>query len=170
LALFLYIAILIFEILYYSLFIKLAKKEGKLWKYLLTFVLETIIIFIFNLMNVITYFIFIITTLLFLKYLVKVKTSIFDMLLIFIMLLIKVLIELPFYMLFSNSLGIYVTGIIYSIVKMLLLYVFRNELHIMYNNMQKLWKNNNFYIRYIFSTFMFIYAITSCIFIILYYL
>lgn len=166
----LYIIILISEILYYSLFIKFAKNNGKLWKYILVFILETLIIFIFNSTNIVTYLIFAISSLLLIKYIVKIKVSIFDMLIIFIMLLIKFIIELPFYIIFNQLVGIYITGVIYGVIKILLLLLIHHKLHLIYCVSKKLWDKNNFYIRYIFSTFMFIYTIISCIFIILYYL
>lgn len=166
----LYIIILISEILYYSMFMKFAKKEGKLWKYMLTFIINTGLIFIFNSMNVLSYLVFVMFTLFALKYIVKTKTSLFDMLVIFVMMIIKVLIETPTYMIFGNLFNIYIIGIIYSLIKIILMFLLRNELNILYKKSKKKWDNNNFYIRYIFTILMFAYSIISCVFIILYYM
>ena len=166
----LYIIVLFFEVLYYSLFMKFTRKEGKFWKYLLTFVLETMIIFIFNSSSVITYFMFVITTLFFLKYLVRIKTSLYDMLFIFLMLFVKIIIETPVFILFNNLLDIYTIGIIYSILKTIILLLLKSKWNIIYNILKVKWDNNNFYIRYIFTIIMFLYIIISSIFVLLYYM
>ena len=52
--LFLNILVLIFEVLYYSMFMYYAKGEGKFWKYILLFSIVSIFTGIFNI-NVIWY-------------------------------------------------------------------------------------------------------------------
>lgn len=167
---FLYIIVLIAEVLYYSMFMKFARKQGKFWKYIITFIINTILVFIFNSMNILSYLVFIMFTLFALKYIIKIKTSLFDMLVIFAMMLLKVLIETPTYMIFGNMFNIYVIGLIYSLIKIGLMLLLRNKLNILYKKLKKKWDNNNFYIRYIFTILMFAYSIISCIFIILYYM
>ena len=168
--LFLYINILLFEIIYYSTFIKFSKKEGSFIKYLLMFTIITLIGIIITTNTLYSYLVLICMIVLGMKYFVKVKTSLFDIMIIFIMLLIKVMIETPIYLIFYKHLSIFSMGLIYSFFKMLFITLTRKKLHNFYNKLNKLWKNNNFYIRYLFSTFMYIYTIISCIFIILYYI
>ena len=168
--LFLYIIILIFEVIYYSAFIKFSKNEGNIINYLLMFILITLVGIIVNTNTLQSYLLLIIMITLGMKYLVKVKTSLFDIMIIFIMLLIKVLLELPIYFIFYKYLDIFSMGIIYSLCKMLFILLIKNKLHKVYNKLNILWVNNNFYIRYLFSTFMCTYTIISCIFIIFYYI
>lgn len=169
-ALFLYIIVLISEILYYSLFMKFTKKDGKFYKYILMFTLITIFFLFVGTDKVYSYLLLILTILYGLKYIVKVKTSIYDMLVIFIMLLVKVMIETPVYMIFFKLLDIYTIGIIYSIIKIIVLLLLKSKLNIFYKCLKVKWDNNNFYIRYIFTVVMFLYVIISSIFTILYYM
>ena len=168
--LFLYINILLFEVLYYSSFMYYSKKEGNFLRYFLTFTIITLIGIIIDTNTVYSYLALITMIMIGLKYFVKVRVSLFDMLVAFIMILVKVLIELPIYIIIFNRLGIFVTGLIYSFFKILFICITKNKLNKMYLKMQKLWRNNNFYIRYIFTTIMLIYTIISCVFIIFYYL
>lgn len=168
--LFLNILVLIFEVLYYSMFMYFAKGEGKFWKYLLLFSILTIIIGIIGTNNILSYLIFVILSIFGIKYIVKVKTSVFEMLYIFIILLIKILIETPFYFLFIKIFNVYCIGILTGIIKTLVILLFKRKILLLYNYLNKLWVNNNFYVRYIFSILMLIYCILSCIFIIYYYL
>lgn len=166
----LHIIVLIFEVLYYSMFMKFARKEGKFWKYLLLFSLITVILFIFNTNNLYVYLMFILLALYGLKYIVNVKISLYDMFVIFIMLILKLIIETPIYFVLYKYVNIYINGIITGLIKFLILFLLKDKLNIVYINLKKKWDNNNFYIRYIFSIFMFLYCIFSCLFIIFYYL
>lgn len=169
-ALCLYIMVLIFEILYYSLFVRLTRKEGNFFKYIISFTMCTMIVFICNSNNVLAYLTFILSSLFFLKYLVRIKVSLFDMLMIFAMLLLKVTIETPTYMILYKFLDIYTIGIIYSLVKITTLILLRNKLNNVYKFLKIKWDNNNFYIRYIFTSIVFIYVIISSVFIVFYYM
>ena len=161
------VVVLVFEILYYTLFMKFARKEGKFWRYLLLFVINTAIILIFGFSNLLSYLIFIIATYVLLKYLVRIKVSLYDMLIIFSMMIIKLFIEAPLSLSINLFIkDIYVVSSIVGFIKVLILYIMRNKINLFYNKFRILWNNNNFYIRYIFSTFMFIYVIVSCVFII----
>ena len=164
------IIVLIFEVLYYSLFMKFSRNEGKLWRYLLTFTLITIFFWFVGTDKIYSYLLLIFTILYGLKYIVKLKVSLYDMLIIFIMLLFKVLIETPVFMLLYNFLSIYVIGLVYSVLKIIILNLLKNKLNIMYKVLKIKWDNNNFYIRYIFTVFLFSYTIISSIFIVLYYM
>lgn len=161
------VVVLVFEVLYYALFMKFARKEGKFWRYLLLFVINTAITLIFGFSNLLSYLIFIIVTYVLLKYLVRVKVSLYDMLIIFSMMIIKLFIEAPLSLSINLFIkDIYVVSSIVGFIKVLILYIMRNKINLFYNKFKILWNNNNFYIRYIFSTFMFIYVIVSCVFII----
>ena len=155
------IIVLIFEVLYYALFMKFSRKEGKFSKYLITFVINTFIILIFSSNSLITYFLFMLFTYIALKYIVKTKVSLYDMLIVLIMLFVKLIIEFPFIIIFYKLLNInqFIVTIIFDIVKMCLLFALKEKLHKYYVKMKKLWDNNNFYIRYIFSCLMFLYTI-----------
>lgn len=165
-----YLLILTFEILYYSCFVYYSKQKGSFIKYSIMFTCITLIGIIINTDTVYSYLALVTMIMIGLKYYIRTKVSLFDVLMVFIMLLIKFILELPIYIIFFNTFGIFITGIIYGIFKMLFIFLFRYKLGITYNKLYKLWINNNFYIRYIFTTFMFVYVIVSCIFILLYYL
>ena len=162
--------ILIFEVIYYSLFMYYSKREGKLWKYIISFTIITLIIGFIGTNNAYTYLIFMILILLSFKYFIKCKPRLYDVLVMVIMMIIKVIIELCWYLPLHNIMTIYEIGLFYSIVKYDLVILNRDNLNKAYNKLYKLWNNNNFYIRYIFSILMFIYCIVSCVFIIIYYI
>lgn len=161
------VIVLIFEVLYYSLFMYYSKNEGKLSRYILLFSLITIILIIIGTSNLYAYLIFILFALYGLKYIVKCKIGLYDALIIFTMLLIKLLLETPIYIILriftENN---FILTLPSSITKIMLLYIFRKNLKNMYIKFKKLWDNNNFYIRYIFSTLMFLFVIFSCVFLI----
>ena len=104
------------------------------------------------------------------KYVVKIKVKLFDILIILIMLLFKLVIEIPIYFILSNFTNMYLTAIASGIIKVFALISVQRKIEKIYKYLYELWSNNNFYIRYIFSTFLFIYCICSCLFIILYYI
>lgn len=168
--LFLNIIVLIFEVLYYSLFMKFSRAEGKLWRYILTFTLITIFFWFVGTDKIYSYLLLIFTILYGIKYIVKIKVNLYDMLIIFIMLLFKVLIETPVYMLLYKVLDIYMIGLVYSTLKIIILNLLKNKLNLLYKVLKIKWDNNNFYIRYIFTIFLFSYTIISSIFIVLYYM
>ena len=76
------IIIIISEVLYYSLFMMYSKKEGKLTKYLLLFSMISLIFCFISHNNLESYLALAIMMLLGIKYIVKVKTSLYDLLLI----------------------------------------------------------------------------------------
>lgn len=161
------ILVIIFEILYYSLFMKFSRKEGEFWKYILLFAFVSIVLFFTSSFNIYSYIIFMAITIVGLKKISK--TSLYDMFVIFAMLLIKLLIEMIFAftlpLIISN---INVCKILLGIVKVLILILVKNKMNFIYLKLKKLWDNNNFYIRYLFTVFMFLYVISACVFIINY--
>ena len=160
-----YIIVLIFEILYYTLFMKFARKDGKFWKYLILFIIVNGTLFFTGSLNIYAYLVFMIITLLGMKRIGKI--SLYDMFVIFAMLLFKLFIELiialPMNFLISN---IDICKITVGIIKVLIVLIIRNKLSVIYNKLKSYWNKNNFYIRYLFSILMFIYVISACLFLI----
>lgn len=158
------LVVLVFEILYYSMFMKYARKEGKFSKYLLLFSISTLLILIFGNKGLESYIIFILFSYISLKYLVKTKVSLYDMFLIIIMLIFKLVIEtigfIVTYIILSNLI-LYLFSI--SILKIILTYILRNKISNLYKKFKIKWNNNNFYIRYIFISFTYIYVIITIV-------
>lgn len=161
----LHIIVLIFEVLYYSMFMKFARKEGKFWRYLLLFSLITIVLIFTGTGNLYVYLIFVLLSLYGLKYIVKTKISLFDILPIIIMLAIKIVIELLSMFIFYKFLYLnqVITTFIFEIIKILTILLSKNYLNLYYNKLKTTWDKNNFYIRYFFSIFAIIYVIISAI-------
>lgn len=161
------IIILMFEVLFYSMFLKFARKESNMLKCIITFSLITLIMLLTNTNQFISYLIFLILALYGGKYIIKIKVSLYDMLFIFIMLITKMIIETPLYIILNNIFNNFITTLISSILKILIIYLCRNKINMLYNYLKLKWNNNNFYIRYLFCIFMFIYFIYSIIFLII---
>lgn len=164
------VIVLIMEVLYYSLFMKFAKGEGKLWRYLLSFGLITLLFSIVGTNMLISYLFLIITMLLALKYIAKVKIVTFDILTMVFMLLFKVIVEAIIVLILYNLMKtpIWIVLIFLSLIKLLLIILFKNKIYLINKYFYGKWINNNFYIRYIFTILIFIYIIASCIAIIFY--
>lgn len=160
--------ILILEILYYSLFMKSCKGQKGLKNYALCFGVITLIGLFIKTDYFISYPILIFLILYGLKHIVKTKIELYDMLVIFVMLLFKFIIEIPssllLYKIFNN---IYISSAIVGLLKNGIVLILKNNLKIFYNKFYKLWNNNNFYIRYIFSILMFVYIITTFVYIVI---
>lgn len=165
--LFLNVVILILETLYYSVFMKISRREGKFSRYLLLFTLFSIISLFLNKNFMLNYVLIFLVILYGLKYIVRISISLYDLLFIIIMFLIKIVIEIPFYYLFVLLLNGVTSTLLFQSIKVLLVYIFRNKLPIIYKQLNEKWKNNNFYIRYIFTILLFTYVIVSCLFLIL---
>lgn len=163
---FINIIVLIFEILYYSMFMKFARKEGKFWKYLLLFTLVTIS-GLFIPTNILISYIYLVLIILYgLKYIIKLKTSLYDMLFVLIMIFTKTLIEFIVCMIiYFFTKDTVISIFIANIIKILSLLLFKNLINRYYIKLNKKWQNNNFYIRYIFSCLTYIYIIISILFI-----
>lgn len=165
--LFLNVVILILETLYYSVFMKISRREGKFSRYLLLFTLFSIISLFLDKSFMLNYVLIFLVILYGLKYIVRISISLYDLLFIIIMFLIKIIIEIPFYYLFTLLLNGVVSTLLFQSIKVLLVYTFRNKLPIIYKQLNEKWENNNFYIRYIFTILLFTYVIVSCLFLIL---
>ena len=159
---------LIFEVLYYSLFMKFARPEGKLWRYILLFTIVTILILFIGTSNIYSYLMFVILALYGLKYVVKLNISLYDMLILLIMLLFKLIIETPVYMILLQFINNnFILTLPSSIIKICLLITLKNNMNCLYIKLKNKWDNNDFYIRYIFSTILFLFVIFSLIFLII---
>ena len=159
------IIILCFEVIYYSLFMKFAKNQGKLWKYVLLFTLISILFFFVGTNHIYSYLVLVLIVLYGIIYLVKVKCTLYDMMIIFIMLIFKHIIEIPFSLLLLLFIkNIYVITMLVGLVKIAIILGLKNKIKAFYNKCQKIWNQNNFYIRYGFIVFMLTYTIVSCLY------
>lgn len=161
------ILVIILEVLYYSFFLKFAKKEGKLWKYILAFIIISLIGVIIGTSSVLSYFALLVMIVLGLKYITRINVTNYDLLVICVMLVFKILIEGLCFLLIYNLVNVYIFTLIIDIIKIGIVLLLKNKLNKLYNFMQDKWNNNNFYIRYIFNIFLFIFIIMSFAFIII---
>ena len=159
---------IILETFYFTLFMKFAKNDGKLNRYFISFLLISILGLFLGNNNLFSYLILILLMLYSIKFIVKVETTLFDMLIIFCMLLFKILIELLFaFLIYIFTENPYIIANLLGLFKIAFLLPIRNKLHKIYMKLEKQWNENKFGIRYIFSVLMFIYVIISCLFLIL---
>lgn len=163
---FINVLILLFEVLYYSLYMKFTK-SGNLLRYILLFIINTLIIMFLNSSKLYVYLVFILTSFIGLKYIIRTKTSLYDMFVIVLMLFIKLFIEIVVISILSLFIkNAYILSIIASIIKIALIVIGRNKLKCYYQSLKVRWDNNNFGIRYLFTIAMFLYTIISCMFLV----
>lgn len=155
--------VLLFEILFYSMFMYYSKREGKFNRYLLLFSLITIFFTFVGTTQLISYVVLIFMMLYGIKHIVKVKTTLYDMFILSLMLIFKIVIEFIVVLLFYNLFGMYLTIFLFEIIKVLILIILKNKLNVFYKKMCIIWYKNNFYIRYIFSCLIVIYIIFSAL-------
>lgn len=168
-ALLLNVIVLIMEILYYSLFMKFARKEGNLVRYIIAFTIVTLLTGIFDIQTIFAYIVIVTSMLLSLKYIVKLKTSLYDLLFIFIMIFVKLTIEVAFFIIFNELLNTFIFYISFQLLKIVITISLRHVINKLYSALKVKWDNNNFYIRYIFTVFMFLYVISAIIYLIIFY-
>lgn len=163
------IIVLLLEILYYSLFMKFTKRDGSFIKYCILFILVTILGGILNTRDITNYFILLMFIVLGLKYVVRVKITMFDFLIVLIMLVFNIIIEATIYLLLFKLIKVnyIITTFTFEVIKISLCLILRNKLSLMNNKLKELWNNNNFYIRYLFTVLIYIYVIITCVMIIL---
>lgn len=161
------IIVLLFEVLYYSLFMKYARGEGRTYKYFILFVIFSIVSIFLDKQLLINYILICLIIQYGLKYIVGLKTSLYDLLAIIAMFIFKITIEIPIYSILSFFINGTITTIIFEIIKIFLIYILRHKINIIYNTMKIKWNANSFYIRYIFTILLYIYVIISCLFLIL---
>ena len=147
---------------------KSARKEGDFKRYFLLFGLFAIITFFMNRRFLINYLIIFFLILYGLKFIVKLKVTLFDLFFIILMFISKVIIEMPLSLLsYSIVENIYVASTMVGVLKVIIILLFNEYVEKIYEIMKLLWKNNNFYIRYLFSISLFIYVILSSVFLII---
>lgn len=161
------IIVLLFEVFYYSLFMKYARGEGKLYRYLILFVLFSIISIFLDKQCVISYMIIFLFIQYGLKYIVRLKTSLYDLFVIITMFIIKVIIEIPVYTMLSLCINGVLATFIFELIKVTLVFLFKKHITKLYEKLRIKWNNNNFYVRYTFTILLYIYVIISCLFLIL---
>jgi len=164
------ILIMIYEIIFYSLFMKFARKEGKLSRYAILYLMICILFGFLGTKEFYSYLLLILIMLFGFKYIVKTKTSLFDMLIIIIMLITKVLVEFFVFIIFYYMLHCshFITTLLFELLKILLVLLINTNLNKLYLKLKKLWDNNNFYIRYIASVSLYAYVIVTIVLLILY--
>lgn len=164
------IIVLLFEVLYYSVFMTFTRRQGKLNSYFILFILVSLVVAFTSVKNLYAYLIFILLTYIGLKYIVKSKVSFYDILVIIAMLILNLVIELPIYLIAYRIMNIsrFMTTLIFDVIKVLVVILLRNHLNIAYNKGKLLWKNNNFYIRYITSILVYLYIIITIVLLMLY--
>ncbi len=161
------IIVILLEVLYYSLFLKYAKKEDNLLRYIITFTIISIIGVFIGTSNVLSYIALLFMIVLGLKYIARVKVKNYDLLVIFVMLVFKILIEGLCFLLIYRFMNNFWFTMVIDAVKIGLVLLLRNKITALYNKVEQKWNNNNFYIRYIFNIFLFIFIIMSFVFIII---
>ena len=165
--LFFRIIVILLEVLYYSSFMKMAKKDGKYWRYLLLFSMIQAFFFFVTTDFIYSYLLLILMITFGMKYLVKVETSLYDMLFVFVMMICKLIIELAFAFPISHILhDILVSKVVLGMTKTILVILIGGYINKAYRKLKICWEENKFFIRYIFTIFMFVYVIASCLFLI----
>lgn len=158
---------LFLEALYYSLFIKNIKRKSNVIKLVILFILINAF-FAFVGSNILfSYLLLMIMMVLGLKYFANIKINVYDIFFLFIMMAFKIIVEglsVTIISLFIRN--NYFMAISLGFIKLLILFLFKSKLYLLYNNFKKHWDNNVFYIRYSFTILMLIYVISSCCFLI----
>lgn len=157
------IIVLIFEVFYYSLFMRYSKNEGNFWKYFTLFAFISVTGGFIGTDMFISFAYLIFGSLLAMKYLVKVKTTYFDLFSIIGMIIFKYAIELIFYLPLGNIINYYILMTFVGIFKIIIAYLVRDIIRKFYMYLIKKWNNNVFYVRYICTCFLYIYFIVCAI-------
>ncbi len=160
------IIVLIFEVLYYSMFMYYARKEGKLWKYILLFSIVTIICGFINTKVFLNYLFLIIFILIGYKILINKKIIFFDVFIIFLMMIFKILFEFFAFYFFSLFFCNNISIIIFEILRLFFVLYINFSLKKFFDNIKIKWDKNDFYIRYLFIIISFSYVIFSCLYLI----
>lgn len=134
------IIVLIFEVLYYSMFMYYARKEGKFWRYLLLFSLITIIGAFIGTNNILSYLLLILLITFGIKYIIKIKVGLYDMFFVFIMMFLKIIIEsiLAFTIFYTiNNYTILLLSL--SIIKFIIVILLKSKISIIYIKLKRFW-------------------------------
>lgn len=158
------ILVIVFEVIYYGLFMKFTKGEGKLSRYLLLFTLISVIGLMIGTNNLMSYMYLILMILLGLRFIVKVKTSLFDLFVAIFMMFIKVIMELLGLVIFYAGLNSYISAMIFIMLsKIVLVVLLRDKLNVIYAKLKKLWDENAFGLRYICMCSLYLFVIVVVI-------
>lgn len=155
------IIVLIFEVLYYSMFMYFSKEDGKFWKYILLFIFISIFGGIIGTNNLMSYIYLILMIFIGINNILKVRMYFRDIFVIIAMIFFGVLIQFPLYLIGSLLQQFILFSFIYEIVKVILTFVLKNKIRKIYLWFEKAWNKNNFYVRYICSISLFIYVIIT---------
>lgn len=159
------------EVLYYTIFMRLSKKQGNIFAYLLLFTIATLVINLLQPIKLSAYLAFIVISLVGLKFITHSKNNLYDILITIVMIAIKLLIEVLFtFGIYYLVKDVYITIYTVSWIKICFIFLIRKWLNKLNTKIIFLWSNNNFYIRYIASAGLMIYIIVSCIYLIQYWL
>lgn len=153
--------IIILEAIYYGLFMNFSKGDKGKLRYIILFIFVGIIGMFLNLNNIINYVLLIFLIIFGMKYFIKVNTYVYDIFAILAMMFFKILIEGIIYNMLISKLNLIITTLIFEVVKILFVFIISKYLNRVYVKGLKIWKNNNFYIRYITSVLLIIYSIIS---------
>lgn len=162
------ILVLVFEILYYSIFMYYAKGEGKFKRYLLLFSLITIINIFIESSNFYYHLLLILLIYLGIKILINKKTKLYDIFLIYLMFIFKIILEIIFsYPIYNVINDIYLSALIVGNIKFLIVLINKRKIKIIFKKLNKIWYKNNFYIRYVLGILGIFYVALSCLYIII---
>ena len=153
--------VLAFEIIYYSLFMKSIKREGKFWEYVVIFILITLLTLLFGNKTLLVYWMYIFIPIILMKYIFKIDVKLFDIFMILLVLIVKIIIEGTIVLLFKNLLGFTTITFIFEILKILVILLLGKIFNKIYLKGIEIWNNNNFYIRYFTSILLIIYTIIT---------
>jgi len=154
--------VLILEVLFYSLFMKYSKKEGKLIRYVFVFIISSILVALLR--NYFpAYLLFIFSSYIGLKYIVRIKPSLYDVLVIIVMLLLNVTIELPIYLIFFKLFHFNrdIVTIMFELVKLFVVMIGKKCFDENYLKFKNVWDHNDFNLRYGFTIMLYLYVIVT---------
>lgn len=158
--------IFILEILYYTNFLYLCRKKDKYYKLFIIFLLSNIGMYFIGFSSFYAYTLYFVEVIV-LSLLLNVQFLLYDMLVMIVSLLFKLFIELCFFIILQKNISLFVCVLVMGITKNIVLVLIKDKLNKFYLKFKKMWNNNNFYIRYSFSTLLYLYIIASAIYIIL---
>ena len=157
--------VFLLEILYYTMFFSFCRKDEKPYKLFLVFLISNIISFFIGYGSFYSYAFYFIEIAI-LTRLLKIKMTLYDILVLIVSMIFKLFIEVMFFIFIRENITTFAWICTIGIVKNNILIICNKKLNEIYNKLKKLWLNNNFYIRYLFSTFLYLYLIFSVIYII----
>ena len=157
--------IFLLEILYYTLFFGFCRKNDKYYKLFVVFLIANIISFFIGYGTFYSYALYF-TEISILARLLNIKMTLYDIFVLIISMIFKLIIELLFFIIIRENISLFIWVLAMGITKNMILLFINKILNKLYYKLKDLWINNNFYIRYLFSTFLYLYLIFSIIYII----